>query len=131
MDKKLYIDRILENENLTSELEDSDAKWLLTWGIHQLDWAVAGVDEETVAVRVTALMGVLRKITQLVANRGKRSIEFLAEDIRELDHYFARVFCQRDYTTPIANKPIEKKFIQMSSRQALEYLTSRLAPPDC
>ncbi len=37
MDRQILIDRLLESENLTDNLEDEDANVLIKWGIAQLD----------------------------------------------------------------------------------------------
>jgi hypothetical protein len=43
MDKTIFKDRILETKNLTDELEDADADWLLNWGINVLDQVLIDV----------------------------------------------------------------------------------------
>ena len=54
MEKECFIERILETENLTDELEDADARWLLDWGIQNLDEVLSSTqDEETAGNKVT------------------------------------------------------------------------------
>ncbi len=93
MDKERFKERILETENLTDELEDADANWLLDWGTARLDTVLRGVkDEETAGNRVNALMAVMRKINRITGSYAGQSPEALAEDLAALRDLFAAAF---------------------------------------
>ncbi len=93
MDKERYTERILETENLTDELEDADANWLLDWGTARLDTVLQGVkDEETAGNRVNALMAVMRKINRITGGYASQSPQALAEDLAALRDLFAAAF---------------------------------------
>jgi hypothetical protein len=93
MDKQLFIDRILETENLTDELEDADANWLLAWGTGQLDAVLGGVEDETAAGdRVNALMAVMRVINRIAGKYGDLPEDRLMEKLTELNGLYNQVF---------------------------------------
>jgi hypothetical protein len=93
MDKERFTERILETENLTDELEDADASWLLDWGIARLDQVLEGAqDQETAGSRVNALMAVMRKINRIVGSYADKSPQRLAQDLAELRDLFSTAF---------------------------------------
>ena len=69
MDFQLYIEQILEDESLTSDLEDEPAAQLLRWGTGQVSALVKGLDDEEAAARVSALTALMRQVTR-IARRG-------------------------------------------------------------
>jgi hypothetical protein len=125
MDRRLFVDRILESENLTDELEDSDAKWLLTWGIDRLDQMLSGIsDEETANEKVTALMAVMRKINRIVGWRQQKEPEDLASDLETLGSLFANAFDQDQESSEQACLSAAKQTINLTTNQeALAFLT--------
>lgn len=126
MDSKLYVDRILENENLTDELEDDDARVLLDWGIRQLERALAGIEEDNPAsARCTALMAVMRKINGLVGGRSRISEEVYLRTISGLDASYAETMGQENFKAISVDTTTAKEFSQMPSRAALDYLLKR------
>ena len=63
MNRQSLVDRILETENLTSNLDDSDADVLLKWGIAQVDELIKNVGTNQAADdRINQLMGVMREV---------------------------------------------------------------------
>jgi len=61
------VERILEDESLTSGLLDPAAKALLNWGVAQaqiLGRCAETVDEETFQARLNALRGTLKQINE-------------------------------------------------------------------
>jgi hypothetical protein len=87
-----YIDRIHETENLTDELADADARWLLDWGIGQLGHALRDVSDETAAdLKATALMSCMRKMNRIVGQRTKKNPKVLAVELEELASLFSRL----------------------------------------
>jgi|GEM_PF-1937662 len=131
MDIKIFKDRILESENLTDELEDSDANWLINWGISLLDPLLLNVeDEETAGEVVNALMAVMRKINRICGGRQSKSVTELALDLEKLSGLFAVAF--KDASLPNPNE-CEAAAVRLASiqttTQALEFLTSWGHPP--
>jgi hypothetical protein len=83
--KQPFVERLLESENLTDELEDQDANWLLEWGIGRLNEILHNVsDQELAGERVTALMAVIRRINRLSASYQNKEPEDLAAALVEL-----------------------------------------------
>jgi hypothetical protein len=69
MDRQIFIDRILETENLTDNLEDDDANTLLDWGIAQVDQLIDdALDPEAAGEKISGLMQVMRGLNSLAGN---------------------------------------------------------------
>lgn len=124
VDKKLLIGRMLESENLTDELQDADAQWLLDWGINRLDQVLQGVLREDEAnERVTALMGVLRKINRMVGARSSKDPEALAADCMALAALFAQAFDFEPHINQDQYAAAATQLPQGTTHQALEFLS--------
>jgi len=124
MDKQLYVERMLETENLTDELEDPDAKWLLDWGIAQLDQFLPAIaEEETADEKVTALMSLLRKINRMVGSRLDKSPQALASDLVTLTALFTEVYGAARTTSDAEVTPAAGRLHQAVAHEALELLT--------
>ena len=80
-DRQNFVDRMLETENLTDELEDEPAKWLINWGVEQIDIVTDGIDDEELASeQVGNLMRFMRRLNRIAGNMDSLT----AEDLREL-----------------------------------------------
>jgi len=124
MGKEIYVERLLETENLTDELEDQDANWLLEWGIARLDRVLQGsVDEEAAGNRVNALMAVMRKINRIAGSRADRSPEDLKADLIALNGLFEAAFGSAQLVSPGELEAAAASLPGLSTRQALELLT--------
>jgi hypothetical protein len=131
MDINLYKDRMLETENLTDELEDVDANWLLNWGIHLLDQVLWNtIDEETAGENVNALMAVIRRINRICGWRESKSTAELALDLEKLSSLFAVAFKINTLSNPdqCAAAAVHLAGFKTTA-QALEFLTSWGRPP--
>jgi hypothetical protein len=139
MDTQRYKERILETENLTDELEDSDANFLLDWGFEKLDRVLEGnEDAETGGERVNALMAVMRKINRILGAYSEKDSAELQEDLSALqglfEHAFSPSLAQDDpealesRTSPANQEPAAAQLAQMTTREALEYLTQQFHP---
>ncbi len=85
MDYQLLIDRILENESLTGDLEDGPAEQLLRWGIQQVRVLVSEVDdEESAGAKVNALLALMRHVTRLANSCSGAHVSALAEQLGRL-----------------------------------------------
>lgn len=93
MDQQMAVDRILETENLTANLEDSDANWLLDWGIGHVPRLIGRIkDDEAAGTKVNELMAVMRKLNQIAADRAEKPTEELDKDIKELAALYSKAF---------------------------------------
>ena len=80
-DRQNFVDRMLETENLTDELEDEPAKWLINWGVEKIDIVTDGIDDEELASeQVGNLMRFMRRLNRIAGNMDSLT----AEDLREL-----------------------------------------------
>ncbi|HVN53711.1 MAG TPA: hypothetical protein VMT46_05225 [Anaerolineaceae bacterium] len=128
MDKQPYIDRILETENLTDELEDAEANTLINWGVAQLDRVLQGADDpEEGGRRVNNLMAVMRKINRILGGYKSKSSKALAKDIADLRRLTAQASgSSPSFSTDGAEKASPEQAAQdvsgLSTHEALEYL---------
>ena len=89
MDRQLFIDKILETENLTDNLEDDDANALIKWGIAHVDGLIQGIeDDEQAGEKINGLMHVMRGLNSLAGNPADASHESIAD---LLERYAATV----------------------------------------
>ena len=80
MDRQIFVDRLLETENLTDQLEDEDANLLLEWGVANIDKLIEGVeDHEAAGEKINSLMHVMRGLNSLAGNPSGVSTQKLAE----------------------------------------------------
>jgi hypothetical protein len=125
MDQQRFIERILETENLTAELEDAEANWLLNWGISQLDAVLQKTsDSEVAGARVNALMAVMRKINRLTAARQNKSAEALAAELSALAELFGMAFHCTTKVDPASLPGAVTALPGLSARQAVEFLAA-------
>ncbi len=125
MDKQIFKDRILETENLTDELEDAEANWLINWGIGQLSPILADVsDEETAGEKANALMAAMRKINRICGGRQTKSTDDLSSDLEKLSGLFGSVFNTAQQVNSNECKFAAKRLANMGTTlQVLEFLT--------
>ncbi len=93
MDQQIAVDRILETENLTANLEDPDANWLLNWGISHVPRLIGHIeDDEAAGAKVNELMAVMRKLNQIAGESAEKPTEELDKDIKELAALYRKAF---------------------------------------
>jgi hypothetical protein len=93
MDHQIFIDRLLENENLTGDLEDAPAVRLLKWGTGLVPGLIQALeDEEAAGTKVNALMALMRQVNRTAANSAGAPAEDLAADLGRLVEHRAAVF---------------------------------------
>jgi hypothetical protein len=128
MDKQHFMDLLTETENLTDELQDSDARWLMNWGIYQLEDILHGVEEdETASRRVNALMSVMRKINTMAGSYTHQSLPERVEDFADLYDRYVQAFVPTG--SQIADFQSAAEHIEnLSVRQVLEFLTGEFLP---
>ncbi len=123
MNKERFVERILETENLTDELEDAEANWLLDWGINQLNAVLQDTsDDELGGVRVNALMAVMRKINRLSAARQNKTPPSLSADLRALVELFGLAFGCPGRAEPASLQSVAAHLPGLSTPEAVEFL---------
>jgi hypothetical protein len=119
VDLQVLIDRLLESENLTDNLEDEDADALIKWGIAQIDPLIKGInDEEAAGVKMGHLMSLMRQINSIAGNPSTVSQEKI---LKFLEQYLQTF----DKTHPLdeeEKKALAEKISQMNSGEIVKYL---------
>jgi hypothetical protein len=127
MDKKPFVERLLEVENLTDELQDRDANWLLDWGIGKLDTLLSDIsDPETAGLKVNRLMAVMRKINRIAGSYAEKNSVDLADELRALQQLCLVAFGQptqpAEGSDPQAFEKNAVRLAGMTPRQVVEVL---------
>jgi hypothetical protein len=128
MDEKIFVDRILENENLTSSLVDEDANWLLKWGTGQVKGLVQGIgDVDAAGEKVNALMAVMRKMNRLVGEGDWPAVDELVPELQALAELSAQAFGTPRDMSMADWEAVANQLVQMTPSQALQFLAERFA----
>ena len=119
MDQQIFIDRMLETENLTDNLEDEDAKVLIDWGIKQIDPLLNGIQDENQAhVKINHLMQLMREINRLAGNPSTASTEKLTDLLSAYEQTFDKAHPMSDEE----RKASVEKISSMQPGEAVKYL---------
>ncbi|MCX6079640.1 MAG: hypothetical protein NTW32_08930 [Chloroflexi bacterium] len=123
MDKTRYIERILETENLTDNLEDDDANVLLDWGLSRLDVVIGETgDEEVAGTQILALMNIMRTINRIIGNFPNSS----SEGVQDFIKWYDAAFATTHGTDAIEYETIAAQLTDMSPAGALLFLLTWL-----
>ncbi len=126
MDEKIFVSRILENENLTSSLVDNDANWLLNWGTGQVKGLIQGIGNvDAAGEKVNALMAVMRKMNRIVGEGDWPPIDELVPELESLAELSAQAFGTSRAMSAAEWEAVAKQLVQMSPPQALQFLAER------
>ncbi len=126
MDEKIFVSRILENENLTSSLVDDDANWLLNWGTGQVKGLIQGIGNvDAAGEKVNALMAVMRKMNRIVGEGDWPPIDELVPELESLAELSAQAFGTSRAMSAAEWEAVAKQLVQMSPPQALQFLAER------
>lgn len=119
IDRQLFVDRILESENLTDQLEDDEADTLLNWGISQIDNLLEDVhDEEAAGEKINQLMHVMRGLNSLAGNPSRASQEAIADLLNRYSKMVGRsVGVEEDERRSVA-----KNVSEMQPGEAIQHL---------
>ncbi len=119
MDHQVLIDRLLESENLTDNLEDEDANTLIKWGISQVSPLTNGItDEDAAGEKVNNLMALMRQINSIAGN-----LSDISEDkIQKLLEQFTQTFGKEHHVSDEERKTVAEKLSQMQPGEAVNYL---------
>jgi hypothetical protein len=126
-DPQKFVDRMLEIENLTDNLEDNDANFLLNWGVDRLKKIVEPeADDESAGQRANQLHGFMRTLNQVSADLENVH----QEDLAKLAECARGAFGTGQDLKPedFAGKASTLK--GMSQRQAIDQLIQWLSPDD-
>jgi hypothetical protein len=127
MDEKIFVERILENENLTSNLVDDDANWLLNWGTGQVKGLIQGIGEmDAAGEKVNALMAVMRKMNRLVGEGDWPPVDELVPELQTLADLSAQAFGTSLSMSTTDWEAVANQLTQMTPPQALQFLVERL-----
>jgi hypothetical protein len=119
IDKKILVDRLLGAENITDNLEDEDAKYLLDWGVSQVDVVIIGIDDkESADQRATYLMHVMRAINRIAGDWPGLEPDQLAELLEN----YAGAYAARLPAAGVNYQSAVSAVADMNIRQAIEYL---------
>ncbi len=122
MDHQVLIDKILETENLTDNLEDDAANSLLKWGTAQVGKLVQGIeDEEAAGERVNDLMHVMRGLNALAGNPAEVTHEKIADLVNRYIALVGNVKADEEERRSIA-----ERVSKMEPGEAIRFLTEWL-----
>jgi hypothetical protein len=123
MDHQLFIDRLLETENLTDNLEDDDANLLLDWGVAQIAGLIKDItDHEAAGEKINGLMHVMRGLNSVAGNPAGASHETIADLLSRYRQSFGE-------TIQIADteyRSIAERVSNMQPGEAVNFLTKWL-----
>ncbi len=126
MDEKLFVARILENENLTSSLVDEDANWLLKWGTGQVKGLIQGIgDADAAGEKVNALMAVMRKMNRLVGEGDWPPVDEIVPELETLAELSAQAFGTSHSMSTTEWEAVANQLTQMTPPQALQFLVEK------
>lgn len=129
LDRQVAIDRITETENLTDNLEDDDANWLIDWGINKAADLIAPInDDEAAGAKLNAVMAVMRKLNQIVGSHASKDTDALADDVRVLAMMYASAFGSAHQMDATGLKHAAKAIAPKTPRETLEYLLNHVSP---
>jgi hypothetical protein len=127
MDEKIFVERILENENLTSNLVDDDANWLLKWGTGQVKGLIQGIgDVDAAGEKVNALMAVMRKMNRVVGEGDWPPVDELVPELQTLADLSAQAFGTSRDVSATDWEAVANRLVQMTPPQALQFLVEWL-----
>ena len=127
MDEKIFVARILENENLTSNLVDEDANWLLKWGTSQVKGLVQGIgDMDAAGEKVNALMAVMRKMNRMVGEGDWPPADELVPELEALAELSAQAFGTSHSMSTAEWEAVANQLTKMTPPQALQFLVEWL-----
>ncbi len=122
MDHQVFVDKILETENLTDNLEDNAANSLLKWGTAQVGKLIQGVeDEEAAGAKVNDLMQVMRGLNALAGNPSDVTHEKIADLVNRYDALMGEVKVDE-----AERRSVAERVAKMEPGDAIRFLTEWL-----
>ena len=118
MDVQLFIDRLLESENLTDNLDDEAANTLIKWGIRQVDPLIKDKDDETAGTQVNHLMALMRSINSLAGKPSRVNSASLVKFVNR----FNQTFDKDHQIDEEERRKMAQQISAMQSKGAVDYL---------
>jgi hypothetical protein len=129
MNEQVAIDRITETENLTDNLEDQDASWLIDWGINHANQLISSIkDDEMAGSKLNAVMAVMRSLNQIVGSYMDKPASALADDIRSFLTVYSNAFGNARTITSQEIKDAARTIGKKSPRETMQTLINLAAP---
>jgi len=127
MFEDIFIERILETENLTDNLEDAEANRLLDWGISKIAGLILDIEDRDLAgEKVNALMALMRKINRILGVLPDKPVEELASDLASLIELHNSTFGSLRPIMPEECQTAAANLANLPVGLALEFLMSWL-----
>ena len=124
IDPQILIERMLENENLTEDLDDEDADWLLDWGADRLRELSDSETMEAAEEKAGALMKFIRGLNRLAG--GLPGVD--PADLAALLEHYAMALGSSRAAGQVEIEDAAASISSLTPREALEYLISWCAP---
>ena len=125
MDKATAVARITETENLTGDLEDTDATWLIDWGVAQVDTlGLSNKDDLDASDQLNQLMAVMRALGQIGGTYADRPTALLVSDLRGFFARYALAFGQPNRVSEADFSAIAARLMTLAPRAAMQSLIS-------
>jgi hypothetical protein len=124
IDSQILIDRMLETENLTDNLDDEDAEWLLDWGVDRVRELGNAESMEAAEEKAGALMKFMRGLNRLAG--GLPGVD-PADLAGLLEHYAAARGGSRE-AGEVEFQEAAANLSNLTPREALEYLIDWARP---
>lgn len=119
IDQQRFVERMLESENLTDELEDDDANWLLNWGTGQIgEVTKEAADIDAATEIVNALMQFMRLLNRIGGNPAAVSPGIIPELLKHHSAVFGTAHAPDENET----RQVSESLLAMTSRQAMEFI---------
>ncbi len=130
MDRSVAVARITETENLTSDLTDADAQWVIDWGVAQLDVLVLGSrDEASAGYKLNQLMAVMRALGSIGGTYAERPPTLLIGDLRGFFARYALAFGQPNRVREADLAPLAARIVPLAPQAVLQVLLATAAGP--
>jgi len=126
IDTQILIERMLETENLTDDLHDDDAEWLLSWGAERMREFGAAESMEAAEERAGALMKFMRGLNRLVG--GLPGVD--PADLARLPDHYAAAFGASRSAGELEIQDTAEALSWLGHREALEHIIQWARPLD-
>ena len=127
IDPQLFIDRMLEVENLTDSLEDDDADYLINWGVAQLRENVTKSEDIDFAGEYTNdLMGFMRSLNRIMGDPDSVT----TDDLVQLAERRQKVFGPERELAPNEFQEAAAHLTGLTPQQAMDFLLQWFLPVD-
>jgi hypothetical protein len=125
IDPQVQVDRLLEAENLSDNLADEDAEWLLNWGVAQVrGMANQMTDSDELSKKAGALMKFMRGLNRIAGSLPDAD----PAAVSRLAGPYSAAFGAARNATEVEIAEAAARISSMPPRQVLEFLIEWLEP---